>query len=459
MKHTLLAFMLLTLSMGAMASYNLAPPAFPYKSGQAVFVDFQKAVYNLRYNYQSKAATAESTITFKVIKPGHPIFDLVPDATDVTLDGKAVSVALISDPQAQTKYRVLGVQLAAGTYELKLKNTIKENVVFNAQGVASGFWLGDLSDRRYLEAYIPSNLEFDHYPKTFNVQITGAGNLAHTVKANGSVSQLSSNQFEVSYPAHFTSSSVFFHLFPTKTITNNASFYYTSIDGRKLPVDIYAVVEIDPFVNLTRTVLAELEADYGPFPHEQVLIYGTSLKRGGMEYSGATATGLLSLGHELFHSYNARGVMPANGNAGWMDEGLSTWRGDAYRYLEKLPFESAKISGHSQWRRSTDRDSYVQGSAFFSFIAHKMNMRGLFLKDFLKDYFKRNMFSSVTTEMFEKELSVSTGMDFSEEFNRYIYGKYTPRTQVESTDVEDPEHPHYSSEELLNFTMPTNTQY
>lgn len=454
MKLTLLAFMLVTLSLGAIASYDLAPPSFAYKNGQAVFVDFQKASYNLRYNYQSKAATAESTITFKVIKPGYPIFDLVPEPTDVTLDGQAVSVALISDPEAQTQYRVLGVQLATGTYELKLKNTIKENVVFNAQGVASGFWLGDLSDRKYLEAYIPSNLEFDHYPKTFNVQVTGAGNLEHTVKANGNVSKMGSNQFEVSYPAHYTSSSVFFHLFPTKAITRNVSFYYTSIDGRKLPVDIYAVVETDQFLQQTKTILAELEADYGPFPHDQVLIYGTSLKRGGMEYSGAAATGLVSLGHELFHSYNARGVMPASGNAGWMDEGLSTWRGDAYRLLEKLPFETAKISGHSKWRRSTDRDSYVQGSAFLSLIAHKMNLRGLFLKDFLKEYFQRNMFTSVTTEMFQKQLSESTGMDFSDEFNRYIYGRYTPRTRVAPTHAEDPEHPHYSREELLNITMP-----
>jgi hypothetical protein len=455
MKHTLLAFLLVTLSFEAMASYDLAPPSFSYKSGQAVFVDFQNAVYNLRYNYQGQTATAESTINFTVIKPGYPIFDLVPDPTDVTLDGVAVDVASISDPDAQTKYRVINQQLAAGTYQLKLKHTIKENVVFNAQGVASGFWLGDLSDRRYLEAYIPSNLEFDHYPKTFNVQVTGVNSIDHTVKANGKVSRLSNNAFEVSYPAHFTSSSVFFHLFPTKAITRNVSFYYTSIDGRKLPVDIYAVVETDQFLQQTKAILAELEADYGPFPHDQVLIYGTSLARGGMEYSGATATGLVSLGHELFHSYNARGVMPANGNSGWMDEGLSTWRGDAYRHLETLPFENAKISGHSQWRRSTDRDSYVKGSAFLSHIAHKLNMRGLFLKDFLKEYFKRNMFSSVTTEMFEKELSESTGMDFSEEFNRYIYGRYTPSTRVAPTHDEDPEHPHYSSTELLNITMPS----
>jgi hypothetical protein len=64
------------------------------------------------------------------------------------------------------------------------------------------------------------------------------------------------------------------------------------------------------------------------------------------------------------------------------------------------------------------------------------------------------MFSSVTTEMFERELSESTGMDFSEEFNRYIYGRYTPSTRVAPTHVEDPEHPYYSSKELLSITMP-----
>ncbi len=109
---------------------------------------------------------------------------------------------------------------------------------------------------------------------------------------------------------------------------------------------------------------------------------------------------------------------------------------------------------HSIWRRSTDRDSYAQGSAFLSLVAYKMNLRGLHLKDFLRDYFQRNMFKTVTTQLFERELGAATGMDFSGDFNRYIYGKYTPRKSLPLKHAQDPHHPEYSKEELLRMTMP-----
>lgn len=82
-----------------------------------------------------------------------------------------------------------------------------------------------------------------------------------------------------------------------------------------------------------------------------------------------------------------------------------------------------------------------------------MNMRGLEIKNFLKGYFKRHMYSSVTTEMFEKELSDYSGMDFSEEFDRFIYGKYSVGP-AKASHHSDPNHPEYSREELLEMTLP-----
>ncbi len=455
MKRLIYAFVMVVFNFSASASYNQAPPSFAHKDHKAIFVDFDHASYVLNFDNLSKLATVESTIDFTVTEEGYPIFDLVPEPLDVTLNGLPVKVELTPDLDNQTQLRVIQLKVPAGTYQLKIKHVITENVVFNETGVASAFWLSDLNDRGYLEKYIPSNVEFDHYPKKFHVNLMGFEGVAHTIKANGKIDKISDSEFEITYPETYTSSSVFFHLFPEKAITKNVSFYYTSIDGRKLPVDIYSVVEIEPFVALTKLLLAELEIDYGPFPHDQVLIYGTTLLKGGMEYSGATATGLLSLGHELFHSYNARGIMPANGNAGWMDEGMARWRDNMYRQSAVIAHNSAKLAGHSIWRRSTDRDSYAQGSAFLAMVAHKMNLKGMHLKDFLRDYFQRNMFTSVTTQLFEKELIEATGIDFSGDFNRYIYGRYTPEEKsMPVIHAEDPHHPEFSKEELLNLTMP-----
>ena len=52
--------------------------------------------------------------------------------------------------------------------------------------------------------------------------------------------------------------------------------------------------------------------------------------RGGMEHCGATITSMSALAHEITHSWFARGVMPANGNAGWIDEGTARWRDRGY---------------------------------------------------------------------------------------------------------------------------------
>lgn len=453
MQRLSLAFLTLFLtSTSVFASLNQAPPNFTYKKSKAIFVDFKKAVYKITYNYSKKEAQVESTVSFYSELTGHPIFDLVPNPTNVTINGAATSAEEISDPDKATKLRVLKAMVGPGTHTLKMTSIIDTNIVFNELGVASGFWLGDLTDRKYLEQYIPSNFEYDQFPREFVVKFEGFGSLKHLIKTNGTIKKLNDGSSLVEFPDYYTSSSVFFHVFPQALNMQTSNFDYRSIDGRILPIDIYTSVDITGFIPLTKTLLAELENDYGPFPHDKVLIYGNSLRRGGMEYSGATATGLPSLGHELFHSYNARGVMPANGNSGWMDEAISSWRDNNYPLAKELSFQSTNLAAHSVWQRNTDRMAYVEGSAFLSLIAYKMNEKGFNLKEVLNEYFKAQMHKTVTTKTFEKKILEETGMDFTAHFNQYIYNKKAPRKQL--PHKEDAHHREYSQEELLKMTMP-----
>lgn len=448
---------LLALAPLARASLEQAPPSFAHKDGKAIFVDFTSAFHELTYDLINSTVTVESTIDFDAHDEGYPIFDLVPEPTTITLDETQTSAEQTADPDAQTNYRIVQQKVPAGHHQLKVSHSLATNVVFNDSGVASGFWLSDLNDRRYLESYLPSNLEYDQHPRKIKLNLRGAEGIPHVLKANGKVAKLSDGSFEVAYPEYFTSSSIFFHLFPEKSTVQNVQFYYQSIDGRLIPVDIYTIVDIGPWVQLTKDLLAELEADYGPFPHNEVLIFGNSLQKGGMEYSGATATGLLSLGHELFHSYNARGVMPANGNAGWMDEAMARWRDNMYPLIKDLTFDSTKIGGHSEWRRFTDRMAYTEGSAFLSRMAFRMDEKGLSLKTFLKDWYQKHMYSTVTTKQFETELTLATGLDLSEDFNRYVYGK-VPTSKKKSFRMKrfesDPHHPVFTEEQLFKMTMP-----
>lgn len=450
---SLIALLTLGLSQSALAAYHQAPPSFSYKNAQAVFIDLESAEYDITYDLTEKTTTVETTITFNSKDDGHPIFDLVAEPTEVILDGELVTTEAIKDPDQQTTLRIVKEEINSGFHEMKLKHTITTNVVYTDAGVASGFWMSDLNDRRYLEQYLPSNLEFDQYKMSMKVNVLGAEGKPHLLKANGKVSKLAENSFEVVYPDFYSASSVYFHLFLENNSANNAQFYYLSIDGRLIPVDIYTIYDVETFVTATKTILTELEADYGAFPHDQLIIYGNA-PSGGMEHSGATITSLKALGHELFHSYHARGLMPANGNAGWMDEAIARWRDNNYPLTAKLTFDSTRLAGRSIWSRMTDRMAYTEGSAFLSWIAFRMNERGLSFKKFLRDYFQEFKFTTVTTQLFQSEITEKSGLDLKADFDQYIYGKTqsTMKFSPPESHEENPYHPKLSKQQLLDLT-------
>ena len=60
---------------------------------------------------------------------------------------------------------------------------------------------------------------------------------------------------------------------------------------------------------------------------------------------------------------------------------------------------------------------------------------------------------------FQKEVTLASGLDLEEDFNRYIYGNPAldlPMTKSKAfRDIaEDPFHPKYTAQELLHLTMP-----
>ncbi|HXH75337.1 MAG TPA: hypothetical protein VNJ08_10255 [Bacteriovoracaceae bacterium] len=445
----LVAVASLSLPSFVLAALNQAPPSFAYLDGKAVYVDFITANYQLTYDSINKKVDVDTVIRFSSLEHGYPIFDLVAEPSAVTLNGKQIPTTGVMDPDLESIVRVLQEKVTPGIHELRIKHTLTTNVIFDT-GVYSGFWMSDLNDRRYLEQYLPTNLEFDQYRMHFLVRIPGHS-LGHVIKANGKVRKIAENNFEIQFPDFYTASSVYFHLFPAENSATNVQFYFPSMDGRLIPVDIYTTYNIQEFVDATKTILQELEDDYGPFPHNQLVIYGNA-PSGGMEHSGATATSLKALGHELFHSYHARALMPANGNAGWMDEAIARWRDDKYPLIEKLDFSSTQLGGHSLWSRKTDRMAYTEGSAFLSWIAFRMDEKGLSFKGFLKDYFQKYKYTSVTTQLFQKELILASGLELDADFDRYIYGKNSNKSVPRSSLVENPYHPELTKEQLLQMT-------
>jgi hypothetical protein len=464
-RFVLIALIALTTTT-AFAGIDQAPPSFPYRDGAAVFVDFEKASYHLVYDFAAKSVNVESEIVFDAPKAGYPIFDLVPEPTNVRLDDRDTETGEIADPDQASHFRVVRTLVSPGSHRLTLSHRLTNNVDFRADGVASAFWTTDLTDRHYLEQYLPTNFEFDQYPMTMRIEIVNAPNFPHELRANGAVKNPAPNVFEVEFPAFYTASSVFFHLSPKGSIPS-VHFTVKSVDGRDLPVEVYSRGNLNAYASEVRRVIAELEGDYGPFPHAKVIVYGAG--SGGMEYSGATVSSASAVGHELFHSYNARGVMPARGNAGWIDEAMSSWRDDHYR-LRRSPGGKTRMAGHSVWTRMTDDEAYDEGADFLAWIAGRMEAEGKDFKAFLREYYRANMYHTETTDMLEKAMEAYGGFDLAADFDTYIYGNSRTaepsdhpgsswpekfleacHSQTERPILENPFHPRLTREELFEL--------
>jgi hypothetical protein len=313
-KHPLFVFLFLLLLSPSLFAFT--PKNFQLPTtigGTAVFVDFKTAVYKLSYDVANKKAQYSVEISFEQNEIGKPIFDVVSKPKSVKIDGEFIMEQEVSTPSLETKVRIANKELAPGQYTMIIEGDITNLVKFGADYVSAAHWTSDLEDRSYLENYLPTNLEYDQYSMTFNVEVTGTTK-SHKIFANGKVQKsVGSNKFQINYPKHFTASSGFYHLTPSDSF-KEFNFDYSSVDGRKIPVTIYGKEnssDFNLFPDSTKEVLKELEDDYGSFPHPQIVIYNSG--RGGMEYCGATMTEYWALHHELTHSYFARGIVPANG--------------------------------------------------------------------------------------------------------------------------------------------------
>ena len=442
-------------SLAAIADMDKAPQAFPSEHGKAVFVDFERSMHYLVYDASTEKAKVSSTIVFNQNEEGFPIFDLVEEPTLATIDGEPVEVALVKDPDGQTKLRLVKKNLTPGEHILVVENRIKANTEFTLGKVASGFWMSDLSDRQYVEQYIPSNLEYDRYKISFDVKVLNS-NHEHEIFTNGNSAKIGSNHFAVVFPEYFTASSVYFHL-TEKNRFEKRHFDFTSKNGARIPIVAYTrwSWNLSNIESKVREILAELEQKFGAWGHPSLTIYLAG--SGGMEHSGATITSLRALGHELTHSYFARGVMPINGSSGWIDEAIASWRDDGYPSREKPFYSSAQMAGYSQYRRYTDRKAYTEGASFMAYLNDKLSVHGG-LSSFLSNLYDNYLHQSISTQIFERELNAFSGINFSEDFGRYIYGlneEVSAKSRFghkhHMQDKENPYHPKLTKQQLLDL--------
>jgi hypothetical protein len=432
------------------ADLDRAPVAFAYQNSKAVYVDFLSAEYNITYNITARTASVAAKIRFLAPEAGYPIFDLASNTvSNVTLDGAASSMQTLTSPDGASTMRTLGSAVTAGEHVMMLEVPLATLVAWDNGGVNSATWLSDLSDRGYLERYMPANMEFDRVPMTFNVKFVGATK-KQIIYANGDMSLLADGRTQIRFPSYFTSSSLYFHTVP-EGVMAETRFSFRSIDGRELPVVIYlkpgllggAEATLATLKSETINILNELEGDYGPFLHPSVTIYNAG--SGGMEYMGATMTSRSALGHELTHSYFARGMIPANGNAGWVDEAIASWRDEGYQRGGAFS-GGANMAGRAEYIRYTDRQAYSYGEKFMRDLDNLFADKGG-LKSLLREIVEKNAFQPFTTEDFISWAEGHYRVSLKQIFQQRVY-RQALEGDLKSKPAESVHHQKLSIEEL-----------
>lgn len=397
------------------------PPAFVVGENKFVFISIDSAVYRITLNPASQSATVESEILFHTEEDGFPIFDLVPQLNAVSIDGVQAAAPEIPSPDGTTTFRYVTSSVKAGAHQLKLVHILNSQNTQNSfrmkdGDVSFGFWVSDLTDRKYIERFVPTNMDFDQYP----MQIEAVTPEGYEVFTNGSVTLEEVEQaqtFTVNFPAYFTCSMPFFHIEKRGAMKVSLSTF-KSMDGRNIPVTYYTADQTD-WTDKIHSKLQKLESELGPWPHPNAVVFGVS--NAGMEYAGATWTRLDALEHELFHSYFARGMISNGGASGWIDEALASWHDKGYPEVEQpLSSVTPLHALNLPYIRITNRAAYREGASFMGYLNFLLRAQGG-LRENLKKMIPKILFKPLRTQDFQAVLSETTQRNFSAEFNKYVY--------------------------------------
>ncbi len=431
--------------LSAMSAIPHAPLNFKNSDGNVVFVDFKTADYNISYDSKTKSAVSVAKIVFESDDTGMPAFDLKENPTQVLLDGESIQSKVISSPDQDTWFRVALKNISPGTHTMTITAPLREGVQFVADGVSSAFWFTDLGDRGFLESYLPANFEYDQVKMTLNLDFKNLSK--QKIYTNGVITKFDDNKFKVEFPENYTSSSLYFHTAPVKRYPEE-NFVFRSIDGRDIPATVYAAAANSNLKSAKEKVIASLEgleSKYGPYLHHNITVFIAG--NGGMEYCGATMTDSWVINHELTHSYFARGgFMPANGNAGWIDEAITSWSDEGGGSRTDITTAS-NMAGNSLYRRYTHSDAYSIGKTFMYYLNYKFQSQGG-LNSFLNSLIKTDAFKPMTTEEFVSKMSGYYSEDVTALFKKHVYSNRVPGN---SPDDKRPVHMKMTIKEMHQF--------
>ena len=417
-----------------------APPSFQRDGGRVVFVDFTDAHYDIHIRRGEVAGsvdvTVRSTLEFECGESGLPAFCLRQPVESLRIDGQLAGAVRVEDPDGVSRFRVADATVAAGRHRLDIDSTIDKlpgstfdpvRWIRRPSGVQCLFEMSDRgSHKGFLDSYLPSNFEYDHIAMSMQVALEGVDS-AHRIISNGEVAELAENRWSIEYPKEYTSSSVLFHLAPEE-LYDTFHTEHQSTSGDMIPVLIYAprmhvefeIIRMQDYGDAAIAALGELEEQFGPFPHRRLIVYARGPGVGGMEYAGAMVSRIGSISHELNHSYFARCVTPANGDAGWMDEAIASWADHGFQSAAEPPASGANMARRSPYERTTSPHAYTVGRDVIAHLDHLSAPKGG-MRTFLREYFDSKRWSTVDAAEFQQMVEKFHGDSLDGLFDQFVY--------------------------------------
>ncbi len=421
-----------------------APGAVVLGNGRAVPVDFESVDASVILDAFARHATVEATVRFHVGEQGGwPVFDLRQEIISAELDGESLSPASLgyqdfgAEPGAEL--RLLAQYLPpCSAHTLRLGYTLERPDVYEAPSVGWDlaqarvrwdFAFTDLVPASYLEQWLPANLIYDRFALRLTLALHA--NAAHTLVTNADATELGPHRWQLEFPAHFTALSPMLVLWPSAELSSvSTPVSLSSGQVLQLALHLQQGVSETPAALIDR-ITAALEAftaSTGDYPHEDRLtVFVWDDARLGMEYDAATTTGVEALEHELFHLWYGRGVKPALGRDGWLDE---AW--DVFNTDEDAPFFVAErsailppvtLSVGSPFSRVTPGEAYDAGPRLFGHLAFLMGLPEL--RAAMAELFAAHRLEVVTTEQLEQHLYCrSEDPDIAQAFHRWVYGRW-----------------------------------
>lgn len=396
---------------------NLSKKIFVKDNKNHVPFDFLEQDLVLEFNTALSMVTGHSKIRFSLTERGFPFFELKAPVSSIVLDGTLLQVISVTDPDSQNEYWSLSSELEPGNYEVLIQYQLPaDRTTFNGGQISFLTNMTDLNGK-FFEHWGPVGFEDDAFKLNLNLKIEGTED-KHRLISNGSITMDDPTSWKVIYEEFYTKSSFYIHLFPEN------SFIVKTFNLRDIPVTVYGQSEslVNNAIETLPSLFNEFETDFGLYPHKSFISHMKSTG-GGMEYVGATITSLSSLDHELFHSWFARSVMPADGRSGWIDEAFASWRDYGYFQAPGILQRSfTNLANYSPFRKTTPRNSYVDGRNLISELDREFAHFGG-MKILMREFYQRYKNRIVTTEEFQNFLNEMTGINVDPLFERYAMGR------------------------------------